>query len=251
MSHIWISHVTYIKESVMYTHESYNCNASRNSPNRPVTHTTTLYRRMCLWSVCAAAAHTHTHTVACSTYAWDTRYFGQVCGVHSQRDSLTCSHDTTWLVRDTTHSCVPWLSHMCRGSFTYVKWLTDSLTRHDVNRSWHDSFMCAITQPCVPWISHVCHASFTYVTWFTDSLTQRDVTHSWHDSFVTPSAMCAMNQSCVPCIIHICDMIHWLAQATRRDSFVTRLIRDTTHSWHDSFVTRLMNVRHMLHDSVK
>jgi len=45
----------------MYTHESYNCNASRNSPNRPVTHTTTLYKRR-VSQAYVRLPQTHTHT---------------------------------------------------------------------------------------------------------------------------------------------------------------------------------------------
>jgi len=95
------------------------------------------------------------------------------------------------------------LIHTCDMIYSYV---------------WHDSFMY------VTWLIHtrdmtrpyVWQGLFTRVTW---RVRMCDATHwyVWQDSFIW-----------VTWLVHTCDMKAFIG--------VTRLIRDTTHSWHDSFI---------------
>jgi len=79
-----------------------------------------------------------------------------------------------------THSCVPWLIHVCHDSFmcdmthSCVTWLI---------HMWCDSFTCDRTHSYVTWLIHVRHSSsvcmfggyLVFVTW---------LNHMWHDSTI-------------------------------------------------------------------
>jgi len=149
----------------------------------------------------------------------DTCIWEQVVLWHN---SFTCSM---------THWYVPWLIHMCHGSFEkrwlhlrtggIVAWLIymwhDSVIYDLVDLcvlllvcTWHDSFVRGITCLYVTWLIDLCHDSLicamtrSYVTW----LIRQEILASENRWY------CGMTHLCAPRLIEmchdslICDMTH-------------------------------------------
>jgi len=144
--------------------------------------------------------------------------------------------------RETTHSYVPWLIHMCHDSFicamthAYVPWLIrERVETHPW--AWDNSFICAMTHLYVSRLIHECDMPQSYVPrtihmWY--DLFTCDIAHSWawHDSFTR-----IINHSYVTWPIYM-----W------HDSFmsVTRLI----HTWHDLFICDMTWLIHTWQDLI-
>ena len=131
----------------------------------------------------------------------------------SSRSGRSC-RTMTWLIHmcDMAHSYVYHDSFMCVTRLIHMCDMTHSYV-------WHDSFIC------VTWLIHVCGMTPVMTRWCV-----------WHDSFMWHGSFVCENMThlYVPWLIHVTRLMTWL-------------IRDMTHSRHDSFMRLTWLMTWLLH----